>query len=1262
MAGWFVTSNDIKVWTATDKRRAEEILPLLIKKLILASLKPKEISFPSGDAVTTGGWDGILEVEVGNEFVPVSKSGWEFGTNSNVKSKADKDYQKRTKSPELLVPRESTFIFVTSRLWTQRGAWVKAKKATSEWKDVKGINADTLESWLGVCPAVHRWFANLLGKRSGDLWDLEQAWGALSNITGLPLTTELFLTSREEAAKQLINGLAGEGLALRVKALSEHEAYGFILASLKSSAELSAQALIVKNQPTWDQLMDSKNSLVLIPLGFNPENIGNTVSNGHKVILALDNRSSASTEIQLERVSRQGRIASIQSISLSGDQAEKVYSDTKGYFEPILRHNLLKPIDRPRPLWTDNSSTDILFAALFATEWNTTSAADKEVMSRLSGLDYQEFERQVFEITKDADSPLRLVGNVWQVISKIDMWLLIAPHLGKTHLERLGSNIVQVLSDPDPAFDLPANERYLAGVKGEKPVYSSHIKSGLADSLALLSTYGDNFADQCGVVKPSDLVRYRVSQLFENNVEAKKWYSLGHSLQSIAEAAPGEFLGALEKSIQGDNPPIGRLFEAEGNGIFSGCPHADLLWSIELVSWNREYLPRAALCLARLSEIDPGGKWSNRPFGSLVDIFLGWINNTRVNHEQRLQIIEQVLLPNHPDITWKLMVSLLLGNSRVTSGTNKPEYRDWADDVEETVMPEHFHEYIRAIVDLLLKDVGQNLGIRLPDLIANFDSYTDDQLKTVVEHMLGINPGDLQDEDREKIVKELRRQISHHRGFPKADWAWPKELIDKLEVVYHNFEFEDTVKKSIYLFDTTPPDLILPIERGKNDWREKEKHILDSRIQAIEEVLKTKGFEGIKDLVLKCSNPELVGLVVSQSSFLEKAVPNIQDWLGSERNLNLAAQCYFSVRSASDWSWATTLFSKSKDWSENKQVCFLLSLPPNSKTFDLVENQELSVQHLYWSDMNRYFLPSEDRNKVSYMASKLLEHARPLAAIEATGQLFMEKNGTIEVDCELVATILMRIATNPSDIERISIHTAQYNITTAIEYIQDSAELPVERIAQIEFLYLTIFHERVKPRYLNDMVASDPNFFVQLVKWLFKRSDGVIEDKDTESEELRNQRAESAQALLRLISSLPGSTGATIEQDKLNIWVDQARELLGEADRGEIGDNLIGKYLARCAKGTDDIWPHEAVRNVIERVRSADLERGVSTSRFNSRGVTSRSPYEGGIQERKLAASYREDAQKLEFTHPRTSGILRELAEEYDRIAHDHDRRVELRD
>ena len=88
---------------------------------------------------------------------------------------------------------------------------------------------------------------------------------------------------------------------------------------------------------------------------------------------------------------------------------------------------------------------------------------------------------------------------------------------------------------------------------------------------------------------------------------------------------------------------------------------------------------------------------------------------------------------------------------------------------------------------------------------------------------------------------------------------------------------------------------------------------------------------------------------------------------------------------------------------------------------------------------------------------------------------------------------------------------------------------------------------------------------------MFRRRDGISENAETESKETAKQRANVALELLRTISVLPGSTEAVIDPDKLNRWVDQARELLGEAGRREIGDMQIGEYLARCTEGTDGI-------------------------------------------------------------------------------------------
>ena len=52
---------------------------------------------------------------------------------------------------------------------------------------------------------------------------------------------------------------------------------------------------------------------------------------------------------------------------------------------------------------------------------------------------------------------------------------------------------------------------------------------------------------------------------------------------------------------------------------------------------------------------------------------------------------------------------------------------------------------------------------------------------------------------------------------------------------------------------------------------------------------------------------------------------------------------------------------------------------------------------------------------------------------------------------------------------------------------------------------------------------------------------------------------------------------------------------------------------------------------------------------LNARGAHWRGMEDGGDQERALAASYRESALRLSFEYPFVSGILKRIAEEYER-------------
>ena len=85
------------------------------------------------------------------------------------------------------------------------------------------------------------------------------------------------------------------------------------------------------------------------------------------------------------------------------------------------------------------------------------------------------------------------------------------------------------------------------------------------------------------------------------------------------------------------------------------------------------------------------------------------------------------------------------------------------------------------------------------------------------------------------------------------------------------------------------------------------------------------------------------------------------------------------------------------------------------------------------------------------------------------------------------------------------------------------------------------------------------------------------------------------------------------------------------------------------------------MRDIIEDVGSRELERGVRLGKRNSRGVTSRGVYDGGDQERALAKGFLEWAAITGARWPRTTRLLRELADSYEREARRMDLEAEAR-
>ncbi|MCV5682617.1 hypothetical protein OFN25_33290, partial [Escherichia coli] len=56
------------------------------------------------------------------------------------------------------------------------------------------------------------------------------------------------------------------------------------------------------------------------------------------------------------------------------------------------------------------------------------------------------------------------------------------------NLELFKSSAISVLKEPDPAFELPAEERYAASIHGKVLKFSSTLRQGIAEGLAIIGS------------------------------------------------------------------------------------------------------------------------------------------------------------------------------------------------------------------------------------------------------------------------------------------------------------------------------------------------------------------------------------------------------------------------------------------------------------------------------------------------------------------------------------------------------------------------------------------------------------------------------------------------------------------------------------------------------------------------------------------------------------------------------------------------------
>jgi hypothetical protein len=1232
-----VTAIQIQQWA--DKRDAQGLLPVLIRKLIIETAKPTELAIPGGDSVGRPGWDGVLTVSEGNPWVPAGNSRWEMGCDKKVADKASGDYRKRTTEYGSTAV-DSVFVFVSPRRWFQKAQWRDSVGCSGPWHDVKVLDADDLETWLEAAPATRLWFGELLGLTGPGIRSVESYWDIWRAQSRIQLTTEAISVGRESEIRAFQRAVSALPSILVIEADSTEEAVAFVCAQLVLLGQAPGAACVTTTDG-WRYVDANSQLSILIAASIDvaaeraprdgqmlvvPVNIGDRSDHFSTF------RSHANSDrISLERPNADSFEKALVAIGENDADAARYARSTGRSWSVYRRHTAANPAIA-HPAWVKDPKARVLTAIVLVGGWNESRPGDTVLLEEITGKKYEELERELLYLARLDDSPVLKIGRVWKAKAPLELLYLYAKEISNEELKRYFATAEAVLTKPDPALELDADKRWMASVYGKVRNESGVVINAIVDSLAKLGVYAETRRDE-RIISGVDTL---VTRLL-NAASAERWLSLSGVLRELAEAAPETFLSAVEADLHGDTPAIGQLFtESDGDPMFGRNWHVDLLWALETIAWSPRHLGRVAEILAQLCGWPVRENLVNRPMNTLASLFRPWWPQTTASLQMRLVCVDRVVA-RHNEVGWDLLVALLPSRFLSASANAKPH---WRDDDAGAPAPSKDASVRRCYEQILDRAVAQaqSKPQRIAKLVEDLDTFGPNHCRKIIG--LIDEARQFPEEDRELVRAAVRKYLGWHNTYNQDGERGDRTYIEELRHLFDELASTRTSRRHAWLFENGWIEL--PDGHAKGH-REVDATRQEARQQAVAEVFETEGWTGLTELSCLAGDPLLVGWSVAQAGLPDHEV---MAWMLDrfcERGNIWHDQLVGGVlHGLNEKSRVALMRRATTDLPLTATAAFLSAASCGPDTWRILEACSEETQQAYWKNIRPgVFLLEGDELK--FVVDKLMEVKRHRTAF-ASIHVGSERGNPSQL-----LALLEGIA-GGEDPDGPSVD--QWHIVEAIKRISTANIASRRQLARLEFAYFDGLHHGKSTPHLVAELLTEPELFIECIALAFKPHNGPAEPLD----ESLKPSAGIAWNILHYGRGLPGrQDNGSIDRAHFDEWIGKVRRRGVEIDRQAVTDLSIGQWLSACPSDSDGTWPCLAVRDLLDRPDTADIRRGFHTGVQNNRGVHNRAPDAGGAQEKDLAGHFRGHASAIVISHPITASVLEDIAKAYDHQAFSED-------
>ena len=1253
-------ATDLAAWA--DRREAQSILPLLIRRLIRATgVGVTKLHVRTDEGVQLSGWDGIAHADEGSLHVPAGVSGWEMSAASSPKRQADENWKKRTEHPAPLAPEDSTFVFVTPRRWPEKEEkWVDRTNRDGPWRDVRVYDADDLVAWLEEAPTVHSWLSIKMGKIPPDTRDLRSYWEGWSGDTSPALPARFLLSGRRKAVAELRERLSDVGgQAFAVWTESREEAIAWLYCGIRElgsdqAESILSRCLVVDSAEALRRLIAARPPLILVPT-FDAEALVSAAARaGHAVVVPQGEADGGPGDdaIHLNPLDRHSAVEALEEMGIDHKRAYRMAGLARRSLAAFRRSIAASPGFR-RPEWAKPAVARGVVPALLAGSWKDfigmdRDSPDREILSRLARRPYEEVADTLLPWSRGSDPLIRRKDDAWYLISPQDAWGLLRSYIRHDDLVRFEGAAMTVLGSVHPEFELPQEERWMAGVLGYSPEYSGLLRGGIAKTLAIMGVRGEEVPTAMSSARHAS-ERVVRSLLDKANEDWRLWASLSGVLPLLAEAAPDCFLDAVEAGLNQSEPDLANLFQTAGDPVFRSAYHTGLLHALEVLAWSPDHLGRVVPVLARLDRIDPiselrsddarHGTVMPRPLSVLREVFRSWLPQTSATLDDRLAALDR-LRRTHGDVAWHVMRSMLPEMHSVGRPATRPAVRGWAVDADQAPNRDEQIRTLSEVVLRMLEDAGSN-GRRWTELLKHLHMLPRREHDLVVDALDRLDLDNLGEEARAAIWEALRSVIARHRAYSTARWAMPERYLARLDGIRERFSPADPAALYGWLFGPRPR-LVDGGDVDDTSWEEQEQRIAEARSEAVLAILQRDGFDGIAAFARAVADPYQLGRTAAgcRSELLEPdqmLSRHLADPEDSLANLAFGYAVGRTKRLGDEWAFAQ-LKRDELELQLDQKVAFLLALPTRPRTWRVAEGCGEDVSLAYWRRIPPRYFSDEHLEAV---AGKLVEAGRPFVAADLLAFETRVENGLVSP--EIVARVLNAAVSLSGDHDAPSA-----DFGSSAGFLLDVlawADYDRPRVARLEWqLMPALSHHERPPDSLHQLLAEDPEFFVEVVSLVYPGETEEPEQVSVEDE----RRAECGYSVLTKWKTIPGDRDrGGVDGARLRRWIERASAALERAERVTIGHQMIGQMLSASPHDPDGTWPCAAIREVIENLESTELERGFRMGVRNDRGLVMKDPSAGGTSERALAEQHDGFAVAIRAGYPRTARMLRELADSY---------------